>query len=76
MHSIAILTFVSLAVSLLAMPMATPFAIIYTVQCVFFTFMGFCNEKVFLRLFYLIFYSLSTIAELSVAIWLFLKEKD
>ena len=68
MHIIAVLTFTNLGVSLIAMPAATPFAIIYLVHCISFVLLAFFNEKVWNRLVFLIFYFASSIAEVAVGI--------
>ena len=68
MHIIAVLTFTSFGISLIAMPAAMPFAIIYLVHCISFVLIAFFNEKVWNRLLFFVFYVASTIAELSVGI--------
>ena len=63
MHILLMLTFLSLGLSLICMPKATPFSIIYLVNIVGFIFITFCNEKVWTRLAFYVFFILGTIAE-------------
>ena len=68
MHVIAVLTFANLGVSLVAMPAAMPFAIIYLVHCISFVLLAFFNDKIWNRLAFLAFYAASSIAEAAVGI--------
>ena len=67
---VTINSFLSLGVALIAMPRAMPFGIIYLVHCIAFTALAFANEKIYTRIGFLLFYVLSTIAEIVVGVWL------